>query len=204
MAATASIESALLVHRKTHLTAQTLDLSENQLRTCSSRRCSGGFAEEAFEYVLQNGIAYEEDYRRESIRNWGYDSPYGSCYESTVKKIYPLKGYCVKTFRDQVGRKAHSDRTIQQHLLKFGPLYMATSTWYYQSEYYLRDNILDDPGCTARGYLNHAVLLVGYDEQSWILKNSFDDDYADNGYYRIARGDKNICGINTEIAFPLV
>jgi C1A family cysteine protease len=35
--------------------------------------------------------------------------------------------------------------------------------------------------------MNHAVLLVGYDRRSWIIKNSWGSKFGDNGYIYVSR-----------------
>lgn len=53
---------------------------------------------------------------------------------------------------------------------------------------------------------NHVVTLVGYgydenlDKNFWIVKNSWDETWGDNGYFKIEAG-KNVCGIETEIFY---
>ena len=34
--------------------------------------------------------------------------------------------------------------------------------------------------------IDHAVLVVGYDDQSWIVKNSWGTDWGESGYFRLA------------------
>jgi C1A family cysteine protease len=41
--------------------------------------------------------------------------------------------------------------------------------------------------------LNHAVLAVGYDEDSLIIKNSWGTDWGLDGFIRIKHG--NTCGV---------
>ena len=67
--------------------------------------------------------------------------------------------------------------------------------------------VLDAPGCGTG--LDHAVLAVGYgtDEKSgldyWLIKNSWADDWGENGYIRMAIVDGDgICGIQMEPLFP--
>ncbi len=58
--------------------------------------------------------------------------------------------------------------------------------------------------CGKRG---HAMLIVGYgtDEKTkldyWIVRNSWSDDFANKGYFRLIRG-KPICGQSDFIWFP--
>lgn len=58
--------------------------------------------------------------------------------------------------------------------------------------------------------MNHAVLLVGYgvdnqtEEKYWIVKNSWGENWGENGYFRIRRGTDE-CGIESLAveAFPI-
>jgi aminopeptidase C len=40
---------------------------------------------------------------------------------------------------------------------------------------------------------NHAALIVAYDKDEWILKNSWGSDWGDGGFIRLKAG--NTCGI---------
>lgn len=53
--------------------------------------------------------------------------------------------------------------------------------------------------CNASAPIDHAVLLVGYDNVSWIIKNSWGDDWGDNGYIRINRTQGRNCSIGSGV-----
>ena len=67
-------------------------------------------------------------------------------------------------------------------LLQDGPLNIALSAdnWeYYGSGVF---------SCPSWAGVNHAVLLVGYTEEYWIVKNEWGSDWGEDGYIRIAKG----------------
>ncbi|CAH8560046.1 unnamed protein product [Schistosoma guineensis] len=48
----------------------------------------------------------------------------------------------------------------------------------------------------------HAVRLLGWGEENnvpyWLIANSWNSDWGDNGYFKIVRG-KNECGIENDV-----
>lgn len=52
---------------------------------------------------------------------------------------------------------------------------------------------------------NHAVLLVGYDENRWIVKNSWGTNWGESGYINIAKNNGGTsCGIKLNAVVPFV
>ena len=51
--------------------------------------------------------------------------------------------------------------------------------------------------------LNHAVLVVGYEPNYWIVKNSWGTYWGENGYIRVARNGRNPCGIAWYPSYPI-
>ncbi|KAJ9584494.1 hypothetical protein L9F63_021163, partial [Diploptera punctata] len=67
-------------------------------------------------------------------------------------------------------------------------------------------SIYCDPECTTQ-MLDHGVLVVGYGHVActdyWLVKNSWSEDWGDNGYIKMCRNKNNNCGIATQASYPL-
>ena len=48
--------------------------------------------------------------------------------------------------------------------------------------------------------LNHAVVLVGFTEEYWLVRNSWGTNWGENGHIRLERG--NTCGILYDVVWP--
>jgi aminopeptidase C len=64
-------------------------------------------------------------------------------------------------------------------------------------------------GCPSYSalYLNHAVLLVGYNDatSSWLIKNSWGTDWGESGYIRVSYTyDCGLCAIVGVVEFSSV
>ncbi|VEL08521.1 unnamed protein product [Protopolystoma xenopodis] len=59
--------------------------------------------------------------------------------------------------------------------------------------------------------INHAILITGYKTEKkslqkyWIVKNSWGEDWGEEGYIRVAREDPpNLCGILAIGVYPIL
>ncbi len=105
-----------------------------------------------------------------------------------------------------------SDETeMKEVLYSHGPLSVlldATQLQFYKSGVWDGEIPGTSPllGCKSES-LNHAVLLVGYDDDSnipfWSVKNSWGESWGEDGYFRITRGSGK-CGINTGVTTSIV
>ena len=59
----------------------------------------------------------------------------------------------------------------------------------------------NDCSCNC-GSVNHAVLVVGYAPDYWIVKNSWGTGWGENGYIRMATG-RNMCSIDCYGEYPV-
>jgi len=66
--------------------------------------------------------------------------------------------------------------------------------------------IYNNPNCsTSPMNVNHAVVAVGYGSEAgtdyWIIKNSWNEYWGENGYFRMVRG-VNMCGVADCASYP--
>jgi len=63
--------------------------------------------------------------------------------------------------------------------------------------------ISSSSGCNPDN-LNHAVLLVGYKDNAWIVKNSWGSGWGESGYVRYAMegNGKGPCGLYQQPIIP--
>ncbi|KAH9416961.1 hypothetical protein DERP_011690 [Dermatophagoides pteronyssinus] len=189
-ATAASIESAYLINNRNN----SIDLSEQELVSCAKPNgCQGGTSSMAFDFVRRYGLTSEQimPYRARS----------SSC-RRLPSSVVDIRNYCVRSkLRYTSGSRIENlnDDDIQNALVTFGPLYIGVNADRLSRNY--RGGIVDDRSCPKQ--INHAVVLVGYTPAAWILKNTWGRSWGERGYFRLARR-QNICGVNTEIAYPII
>jgi len=111
-----------------------------------------------------------------------------SCESGYSKSFSADKMYAATT------ASYRGEQNIMQDLVEHGPMYVSFSVYSdfptYKSGVYRH---------TSGSYLGgHAVTLVGYGEldgqKYWKIKNSWNENWGNNGHFLIARGN-NECGI---------
>lgn len=53
--------------------------------------------------------------------------------------------------------------------------------------------------CYPDTHYLHAVVILGYTSEAWLLKNSWGTGWGENGYFKIKRG---VCSKITNIDYP--
>lgn len=123
------------------------------------------------------------------------------CQEQANKQA-SIRDYCLRGI--YVKRDGKPERLTDQDIMylvrEFGPLYTTMNADSKKMKN-LRGGIYADPNCPKK--TNHAVTIVGWDPQSWIIKNSWGSFWGDKGFFRLKRGE-NMCGVNTYVMFPIV
>lgn len=190
-ATTGAIEGILASQNRSIL------LSEQNLVDCSSRYgnkgCSGGLMDAALRYVRDYGIMSGKDYP--------YKGEDGTCKASRDKIVTRVRG-CMLLPRG-------NEPLLRVALALTGPIPVAIDAS-ARSFHSYKSGVYDDhTSCSSSARnLNHAVLLVGYGTQKngpdyWILKNSWGKSWGDNGYIKLARNRRNLCGVASYAVLPL-
>lgn len=193
-------------------TGELVELSEQQILRCAhGGHCScqtGGWMEWAFKYVIKvGGVMSEAEEPYLEVR--GIDR--GQCrfkdsYDSYMTEdliAATIKGYNLIEQNDEV---ALEDAVSQQ------PVSIAIdasnySFQFYNSGVYAPEECCANNQCTDYD-LDHGVLAVGYgtDENGvdyWIVKNSWGENWGQDGYINMIKGDGSRCGVATDAIYPL-
>ncbi|XP_021285850.1 cysteine protease RD19A-like [Herrania umbratica] len=182
-------------------TGKLVSLSEQQLVDCDHEcdpeepgscdsGCNGGLMNSAFEYTLKaGGLMREEDYPYT-----GTDR--GTCKFDESKIAAKVANFSVVSLDED---------QIAANLVKNGPLAVAINAVFMQT--YIK-GVSCPYICSKR--LDHGVLLVGYgsagyapvrmkDKPYWIIKNSWGENWGEDGFYKICRG-RNVCGVDSMVS----
>lgn len=146
--------------------------------------CDGGLMEDVYKYAMFHAIGdenFDPFVRHDSV-----------CKIPKHPRI-KVRGFIVQSdeyHNDIEGKLAHN-------LLSYGPIPIGIDSSSHEFELY-SSGIIKKHHCGSD--IDHAVLVVGYTPEYWIIKNSWGKDWGENGYFRLERG-KHACGINSYASF---
>ncbi|XP_033247876.1 cathepsin L1-like isoform X1 [Drosophila miranda] len=171
------------------------NLSEQNLVDCGTLEfglsgCDGGFQEYAMAFINeeQKGVSKADGY------------PYID-NKDTCKYSKNLSGAQITGFATIPPK----DETLMKKVIAtLGPLACSLNGLETLLQY--KSGIYSDEKCNE-DEPNHSVLVVGYGSEKgqdyWIVKNSWDKVWGEEGYFRLPRGN-NFCGIALECTYPIV
>ena len=164
-------------------------LSEQQLVDCSTENngCQGGSMDLGFQYVINNGgLCSNESYP--------YTAQDGQC--DTSCNI--VKHSNIKDCKDILPQ---NEKLLISYLAK-QPISVAIQADSMDFQHY-KSGIFNNGTC-YNGELDHGVLLVGYNEDILIVKNSWSEKWGENGYIRLKRtgNGAGTCGVLLMPSFP--
>ena len=171
------------------------NLSEQELIDCSKKNngCEGGSMDLAFQYIINNSLCTNISYP--------YTSQDGMCQKDNCEPLIRISNYSDVT--------QNNEKTLMRAVTQ-QPISIAIQANKRSFQLY-KSGIYNDPDC---GYkLDHGVLLIGYghDELNemdyWIVKNSWGEQWGENGYIRLLKGsddETGQCGIAMMPSYPIV
>jgi cathepsin L len=165
-----------------------LDLSEEQLLRCNTESpkgtCCGGWW--AFDYIRDSGLVGEDHLPYTS----GTISCDGGAPSASVPPCANVAGERYKAVAwDYVAgaEGVPSPDSIKKALCDHGPVICAVRVTDAFQNY--KGGVFDE---MASGDINHAVMIVGWTKDGWIVRNSWGGDWGANGYILIAYGSNSI------------
>ncbi|KAL1785240.1 cathepsin L1-like [Sigmodon hispidus] len=187
-----------LVGQMFRKTGKLVPLSEQNLVDCSwsqgNNGCNGGLMELAFRYVKDNG---------------GLDTSESYPYEALDSIMQDLPGYWELREVNVMGfvKVPSSEYALMKAVATVGPISVGIDSKHYSFQFY-KDGLYYEADCSSSN-LDHAVLVVGYGEESdgrkyWLVKNSWGERWGMNGYIKMARDRNNNCGIASDASYPIV
>lgn len=153
-----------------------LDLSEQQLLVCNEAgySCQGGLFSGAFQYLKKNGSVAEECFPYQGVDDVACDPGCSAVIRPKFSLSFP--GYKLDT--------------VLKYLVSYvGPLPISLYATEKFSAY--KSGVFEDEAPPGH---NHAVLLVGYDDDlgAWLIKNSWSAEWGMDGFGWIKYGSINI------------
>jgi len=157
-----------------------VSISEQKIMDCSSSTngpsygCDGGWPENIFEYAKHSTVVLEKD------------EPYLAknlpCNQTCEGSVIQVKRYgSVDNEKDN-----NSETRIPYILNTHGPVSVGIDVGTTELLMSYEDGIF--PGVACGSEVDHAVTIVGYTPEYWIVRNSWSQEWGDDGYFYLERG----------------
>lgn len=172
------------------------NLSQQELIDCSSdygnHGCGGGSMDLGFKYIIDNGLCTNLTYPYVAMNQ--------DC-QTNCSSVVNISEYEDLRPNDELNLQ----KGVAQQPVSVAIQGNKRSFQLYQS------GIYSDLDCGTQ--LDHGVLVVGYGEDTeldmkyWIIKNSWGNQWGENGYIRIQRDiedNRGLCGLAMAPSIPIV
>ncbi len=185
--ATGTLEcSYIRVNRITY--PSSINCSEKQLVDCAGAgNCSGGLAFQAFNYLKNTHVKMmtEAQYPDNGVN--------GACPATVPATNVELVDWGVIDPSGDINKIAPVDK-IKEAICKYGPIAVSMYATPLFQNFAGGGVFYETPSDYANPVSNHAVMLVGWDDskQAWLMRNSWDVTWGDDGYAWIKYNTNNI------------
>ncbi|XP_017853478.1 cathepsin L1 [Drosophila busckii] len=171
-------------------TGRILDLSVQQIVDCSisygNQGCTGGSLRNTLKYLqATGGLMRSDDYK--------YTSKKGKCQFVRDLSVVNVTSWAILPVNDE--------SSIQAAVAHIGPVAVSINATPKTFQLY-SDGVYNDISCLSTS-VNHAMLVIGFDKDFWILKNWWGERWGESGYMRMRKGI-NLCGIANYAAYAIV
>lgn len=175
-------------------------LSSQQIVDCSynyiykNKGCKGGFLDKTFQYIKDYGLLPEEEYPYIAKNDWRL-----GCRYNRAKVIGRSAGYMNLPKGDEAA--------LAVAVANAGPVAIGMQSKYSNLRFY-KSGIHFSTRCDHK-FIDHAMVVVGYGTSPdggdyWLVKNSWGQEWGENGYVRMARNRDDNCGVASHAKYPLV
>lgn len=171
-------------------TNKLIPLSSQQIVDCSTSTgnygCGGGSLRNTLKYLDKSGglMAYSD---------YPYIAQQKRCQFEKERSMVNVSSWAILPARDE--------RAMEIAIAKIGPIAASINASPHTFQLYHK-GLYDDIACSSNT-VNHAMLIVGYTKDAWILKNWWGSHWGEQGYMRLKR-NKNRCGVANYVAYALV
>jgi len=169
-----------------------VSISEQKIMDCSSSEngpsygCNGGWPENVFEYAKHWPVVLEKD--------MPYSAQGGPCNQTCSRSALKVLRYGSLTHE----KDAESESRIPYILNTYGPVSVAIDVGTTELLMSYQNGTFPASACGKE--LDHAVTIVGYTPEQWIVRNSWSPQWGDGGYFYLERG-ANACGVAEYIGY---
>lgn len=169
-----------------------LSFSDQHILSCTpgNNSCNGGIMHEAYKWVQSNGGV-------SLLSNLKYDNSKTTCLANTNKFSLGLD-----TQNYYLNLSSSSIDQLKNILNTKGPISVginADKLQLYKTGIY---------SCAPNVSINHAVTIIGYGSSDntdyWIVKNSWGQNWGQNGYFYLAQDTTKNCGLNNYAVQPIL
>ncbi|KAK4871738.1 hypothetical protein RN001_015862 [Aquatica leii] len=171
-------------------TQKLVPLSSQQLVDCSTQTgnygCGGGSLRNTMRYLDKSGGLM-------TYKDYPYIAKQTNCQFNKDRALVNISSWAILP--------AKNERAMEIAITKIGPIAASINASPHTFQLY-HSGIYDDPFCSSHT-VNHAMVIVGYTKDAWILKNWWGSHWGENGYMRLRRG-VNRCGVSNYVAYALI
>ena len=186
-AATAALEGEIYFTNS----IEDVSLSEQEYMECSttSDGCSGGWMEWCYDYSKNSGrispsTAYP--YEQKDTMRCRASGKANALVDTNTKVTGNIK----------ISGDAELLTYANKHIVSVAIKVVSTFHSY-------KKGIFNDKSCNEQP-VDHAVAVVGYESEFWLVRNSWGAGWGDDGYIKMSRNINNICHISTHSHIPKV